>query len=414
MKFRVQAFDQSGKAVVETVEAADANEAADILRRRALFVSSSEPLASGSLHTDASKPTRTVGAGRRLPAVSAMARQLSVLISTGTPLVEAIKSLERQAGDAGWQAVLRDVRERLEEGKQLSEAMAIHPEWFDPICRSLVCAGENSGKLDVLLDRLAQLVRQQQKVRSSLIGAMVYPCLLITVAVGVLGLMVGFVMPRFEGLFKSLGAGLPPTTKVLMSVGAGAREYWWAILAAAIVTVLLARLWLATDAGRRAIDVALVSLPQIGRVTRAFATARLARVLGVLLEGRVALLDALSLVRQSSGNSLYADLIRRAEDAVTRGENLSTVLARPATGPALILPSVYEAVRSAEKTGQVGPVLINLAQSLDEDNEVLVRSLTSIMEPLILVVLGAIVGLVAISMFLPLFDLAAAGHGGGA
>jgi type II secretory pathway component PulF len=153
----------------------------------------------------------------------------------------------------------------------------------------------------------------------------------------------------------------------------------------------------------------VVRLPVFGKVVRSFATSRVTRVLGVLLEGRVPMLDALRLTRESTGNQCYADLVMLAEDEVTRGGNISSVFA----SSGLVSQSVTEAVRSGEKTGQVGPVLVNLAAFMDEDNEVILRSLTSIVEPVILIVLGVLVGFVAISMFLPLFDLATTAQSGG-
>jgi type II secretory pathway component PulF len=288
--------------------------------------------------------------------------------------------------------------------------MARFPRYFDPVCRSLVAAGESGGKIDDMLRRLALLVRQSLKIRTGLAGSMVYPTLLIFVSIGVLGAMFGFVLPRFEGLFKTLEAPLPPTTKIMMGISTWMRQYWWIALGVLISTGVGLKYWLSTPSGRRWSHVTIVRLPQIGRIVRALATARIARVLGVLLEGKVPLLDALQLTREATGNMCYADLVAAAEDRVIRGENISS-----AFGSSRLIPqSVTEAIRSGEKTGQLAAVLTNIADYLDEDNEVVIRSITSIVEPLILLALGLVVGFVAISMFLPLFDLTStAGKGGG-
>jgi len=409
MKFSYRGFDKSGAPVADTTEGADRHDATEALRKRGIFVTEVSEFRSDQAPRPVprGRARGTPSRGRRLDDLAIFTRQLSLLVQTGTPLVDAIASLQRQVPPGAWHDVLTTVKARVEEGAQLSEAMAQHPQYFDAVCRSLIAAGEQGGKLDVMLGRLAKLVRQQVKVRKTVTGAMVYPCLLIGVSLVVVTAMLGFVLPRFEGLFTSLDTPLPPTTKYLMIASGVLRTYWWAIVGGLAVLGGGLKVWLSTQAGRQAWDVFTIKAPQLGKVTRSFATARIARMLGVLLEGKVSLLEALTLTRQSMGNSLYIALLNKAEQAVTRGESVSSALA----DPMLINPAVCEALRSGERTGQVAPVLVSVAEYLDEDNEVLIKTLTGLMEPIILIVLGIIVGVVAISMFLPLFDLTAAGGG---
>jgi type II secretory pathway component PulF len=424
MKLSYRGFDKSGSPVNDTIEAPDRNEAVENLRRRGIFVSEMSEASAGTPGTAKTKGPGSLFAllknmrGQRLEHVAAFTRQLSLLVSTGTPVVEAMMSLEHQAPQGPFREVLGAIRQRIEEGAQLSDAMAAHPDYFDPVCRSLVCAGEQGGKLEVMLQRLASLIRQQVKIRKTVKGAMIYPMLLICIAIVVVCSMLGFVLPRFEGLFKSLDTPLPPTTKFLMAASNMLRAYWWVVLSFITAAGVGLKLWLSTPGGRLAMDRFLVTAPQLGRVTRSFNTARIARMLGTLLDGKVALLEALSLTKQSLSNSLYINLLARAEDAVTKGDNVSNALADPHDGHQLIIPSVADALKSGERTGQMAPVLTSVAQFLDEDNEVLVKTLTGLMEPVILIILGLIVGVVAISMFLPLFDLTSAtgpgGPGGGA
>lgn len=339
-------------------------------------------------------------------------RQLQVLVATGTPLVQSLAALERQSQNPAWRSVIADIRRRVEEGVPLSAAMECHPKCFDTIYRSLIAAGESAGNLEQMLARLAALTRQQLKVRSSIIGTLTYPCLLLVVAIGVLGLMIGFILPRFSGLYETLDSPLPPSTKVLMWLSEMLRAYWWAVLGVLIPTGIGVKVWLATSRGQRLIDTVLIRLPQFGKIVRSFATARITRLLGVLVESHIPLLDALALTRQSAGNSHYADLIGKAEDAVTRGDPMSSAFAAP-PGDRLVTPYVTEAIRNGEQSGQVGPLLLSISEFLDEENEVVIKSLTSIIEPMILIMLGLMVGAIAMSMFLPLFDLTAAAGGGG-
>jgi len=412
MKYEIRAFDKAGKPVNEIFEAPEEAEARESARKRGLFVTEVvESRGGGSARKSAAAPRR-ISSGKRLLHLSGFTRQLSVLVSTGTPLVEAIGSLERQAPEGDWRNVLSDLRQRVEEGKQFSEALERHPQYFDAIARSLIAAGESGGKLDAMLDRLSKLVRQQEKIRSQLLGALVYPCLLVFVSVGVLGLMIGFVLPRFEGLFKTLGTPLPPMTAVLMGLSTFLREFWWVLLIGLVAASVAIKMWVSSASGKLGTDRLLVVLPKIGPITRNFATARVVRMLGVLLEAKVALLEALQLTRQSAGNVMYADMLARAEQIVTKGENVSVAFTARAGERELIPVSVCEALRSGERTGRMGAVLVSIAEAMDEDNEILVKALTSILEPIILIVLGLIVGGVATSMFLPLFDLTAAAQGG--
>ncbi len=237
---------------------------------------------------------------------------------------------------------------------------------------------------------------------------MVYPCLLVVVALVVLTTLLTFVLPRFTMLFKTLDTALPPTTQMLMVMSDFLRGYWWAIIPTLVGSAFLGWAWIKTESGRRSFATLALRLPRLGALTRNFATAQITRLLGILLQGRVPLVDALQLTQESTANHHYIQLLQNARDAVTRGETLASAFAKTD----LVNSSVCEAMRSGDKSGQLGPLLNTIADYLDEENEVTLRSLTSILEPLILIVLGVLVGFVALSLFLPLFDLTAATRGG--
>lgn len=408
MKFSCEGFDRRGKPVTEVIEARDTLEATEMLHRRGIFASRVTPQTKAEApRTPSRARTGRFGEMRRLRAVSSLFRQLSVLLASGTPVADAIAAVERQIRDEAFRTVVCSVRTRVEEGMQFSDALAQHPAVFDGVCRSLVCAGESSGRMDEMLARLSDMIRSQLRTRQTVANAMVYPCLLLLVAVAVGVAMLGFVLPRFEGLFQTLNAPLPTTTRWLMSLSAFIREWWMVLLGTGGVLALVVRLYFSTPRGIDGLGRALLSLPHIGMVLRDLTTARLARVLGVLLTGRVGMVDALRLVKATATLPAYAQLLSRAEEIVTRGESLSEAL----NNHALITPAVCEAVRSGERSGRVGQVLTQLADSMDEENELRLKTLTGLLEPVILMVMGLVVGSVAISMFLPLFDLTAAGRG---
>jgi len=335
-------------------------------------------------------------------------RQLHALVSCGTPLVEALTAMEHQTRPGPWRDALGDVRSRVEQGTPFSAAAAEYPEFFDCVCLSLLGAGESSGNLPAMLDRIATMTRKQLAVRNAIAGAMIYPCLLSVISVGVLGVLMVFVVPRFGELFASLGAKLPPTTEAMLYVSGLLQARWWIALPCLVAAVVAAKVWLSRPAGRMAVDTVVLRLPQVGRMVRNFATAKILRLMGVLLDGHVDILEALRLTARSASNHHYAELIREAEDAVTQGRTLHSAFSRSD----LITPAVCEAIRNGEQSGQVGPLLLNIADFLDEDNELVVRSLTSIIEPVILILMGLLVGTVAVSLFMPLFDLTAMTQGG--
>lgn len=406
MKLAYKGFNRNGQAVSDVIEATDAAEGTDKLRRTGIYVTEIRDAGASGDAVSVGKAARSGSFGKngRLKLVSMFLRQLHVLIATGTPLAEALVTLEKQAADARFRAVVGQVRAKVEQGAALSQAMEPHPQYFNAICRGLVAAGESGGQLAEMLERLAVLTRKQVHVRSSVNGAMIYPALLTVVAIAVLLTLLTFVLPRFSELFASLDTPLPPTTKLLMFFSVLIRTYWWALPFIAGGSLFFGWTFLKTPAGRRRLDWLAIRAPQFGPIVRSFETAKLTRLLGILIQGRVPLLEALTLTRTASGNSYYAALLGNAEEAITRGESLAGALG----DATLVSPSVSEAVRSGEKSGQLGPLLTTLADFLDEENEVTLRSLTSIIEPVILIILGVLVGFIAISMFLPLFDLTSA------
>lgn len=407
MKMAYTAFNQTGQQVAATIEASSAAVATESLRRQGLYVtrmSASGETAAPSLGRRRGRGSRS----RRLQDVAMFMRQMYALVSCGTPLVQALAALERQAKPGSWRDTVIDIRRRVEEGSTLSAAMELHAEYFDGVCRSLVAAGEVSGNLAGMMDRIATMTRKELHVRQTLKGAMVYPSLLLVVAGAVLAVLLVVVVPKFGDLFKGLDVPLPPTTQALLVLSAAVRSYWWAVLVLATAAGAGIRFGLASPAGHRAMDTAMLKLPQIGAITRSFITARMTRLLGELMQSHVSVLDALCLTRQSVGNHHYVALVLAAEEAVTHGRPISSAF----SGTDLVAPSVCESIRSGEQSGQVGPLLVNIADFLDEENEIILKSLTSIIEPVILIGMGILVATVAISMFTPLFDLTAMTQGG--
>ncbi|MFW6061428.1 MAG: type II secretion system F family protein, partial [Planctomycetota bacterium] len=316
MKFHYEAYDKMGQQASDVVEAANRAEAEEELRRRGLYVTS---LSRGSRGKGAGGKGGAFGRSRRLKNLAIFCRQLYVLVSSGTPVMEALSALERQVSDPSWRRVIHAVRVDVEKGASLQEAMEKHPVYFDSVVRSMVAAGESGGNLVAMLDRLGTLVQSRLHVRKTVIGAMVYPVLLVGLAGAVMAVMLAFVVPRFAGLFEMLEVPLPPSTKVLITASDLIKGWWWAILIVLGGGVMGVKFWLSSPKGRRMVDTVLIRMPQLGTIVKSFAVARIVRLLGVLLDSRVPLIEALQLTRAGLSNSHYVELMTRAEDAVLRG-----------------------------------------------------------------------------------------------
>ena len=404
MNFSYQAYEKSGTFNTGTIEASSKEDAYEMLRKKGYFV-------SGLVDCDETsgrKKSKSRSSKVTSRTVAEFARELSVLIATGTPLVEAISSIERQSTNETWTSVLNDVRMRLEEGDTLTAALNDRSEIFGAVFRSLVAAGESSGHLDAMLQRVAILTRKQAQIRSSLTGALMYPVLLIGVAVIVIGMLIGVVLPRFAGMFETLDTPLPASTAVLMSISEFIRTYWFGVIPGIIIAIVFAVRWVGSEKGQQTLGVLSLKVPKLGHIQRSFMTARITRLMGVLLEAKVPMLESIALTRESVSNPRYVELLNQAERAVTKGEPISSAFIREG----LMLPSACEAVRNGEQTGRLADVLVQISDYLDEDNETFVKSASSLIEPVIMIGLGILVGFVAVSMFLPLFDLTATAGGG--
>ncbi len=398
MNWRYVGYDTSGAPKRGTVEAASEGAARDTLRQRGVLV-----LEIGEDNGSPQARQRVKGPKGKLGDISQFMRHLSVLIASGTPLAEGVEAMASQTRDEKFQAVLNRVRGEIESGTPLSEAMAAHPGYFDEVCRAMVAAGETSGKLGDMLERIASLMRQKLAMRRAIVGAMIYPVILISIGFVVVLVMLIMVFPRFEEMFSTLDTPVPPSTQFCLWLSVIVREWWWALLAGAVPAAFLIRLSLRQPATVRAMERALLRAPKVGEIARSIASARLSRMVSLLLESHLPLLDVLSLCAGSMRSPEYATLLNQAHDAAEAGQPISTVFERAD----LLHGLVREGVRTGERTGKLGMMLGNVADFLEEENEATLKALSAIIEPLLLVTLGIIVGGIATSMFLPLFDLTA-------
>jgi len=436
MNLTYEAIDTDGQRTTDTVEAADRQEAIESLRHRGLFVTritkTQDSRASTAFEHDAkgvrqtterhTRPTmeRKVGVApeRRigrptgskggpkigLKTLTLFTRQMAMLLRAGSGLVPAMSAISRQMSNPGHKSLLLRIVGDLEEGSTLTDALRKHPRTFDPVYCAIVAAGEASASLGDMFERLATIVGKRRAMRRKILGALAYPALLIVMCGSILQVLLFFVLPRFADMFVQLGIEAPSSTKALLALGTFIRGYWAVALIAVAAGVIGGLTILRSTRGRQCVCNLQIRIPLIGRLRSRLIQGQVLRTMGMLIESRVGLLDTLELVRESTKNDRFQRLFDGLENAVTSGGQPSTAF----EGSGLVDPSICQAVRTGEESGSLGEALTYCADVMDEANEELVNVVARLLEPAILLVMGAVVGGVAISLFLPLFDLTSA------
>lgn len=337
-------------------------------------------------------------------------RQLATLVEAGMPLLRGLRTLEEQAERPRLRRVINDVAEAIENGGSLAEAVAAHPRIFNRLYVSLVKAGELGGALELTLARLAEFMEKAQKLKGKVRAALFYPCAVLVIALGVLITMVVFVVPRFKLVFDGLlgGAPLPAFTRLVFGISDAAAHHWaWLCGAVAIVIGGLAGA-VRTSFGRRVLDECKLAMPVLGPLFRKLAVARFAGTLGTLLGNGVPVLQALAIVKETAGNVVVGDVLVAVQENVKQGEPLAPTLKGSGVFPAMVAGMVDV----GEQTGALPEMLLKIADTYDAEVDSAASALSSLLEPIMLVLLAGIVGSIVIAMFLPLIYVASAGFDG--
>jgi len=328
-------------------------------------------------------------------------RQLATLVKAGMPLLRALHTISDQVDPGPLREVFAAIARDVEGGIKLSEALSRAPRWFPPFYVNMVRAGEVGGLLDEILLRLADLMEKNARLRDRVKGALMYPAFVMLTAVCILVVLMIFVVPTFVGMFSELGSALPLPTQILVTVSSLMRTWWWAALAALFGLGTLLRLAARTLMGKRLLDRIAYRAPVFGTLVQQLLIARFARTFGTLLSSGVPILSALSTVRATVTNSVMDDAL---ED-VSRSLKVGETLARPMELSGVFPPLVSRMIALGEETGQLDKMLVQLAASYEEQVEVALGGLTQLLEPVMIVFVGGIVGFIVIAMFLPLMSL---------
>jgi len=333
--------------------------------------------------------------------VAVVTRQLATLVGAGLPMLECLSALVDQVESPRLKKVIAEVREQVKEGSSLSEALRPHPKVFSELYVSMVAAGEASGTLGPMLARLADFAERQVALSGMIVATMTYPAVMVVIGLLVLSLLMTFVVPKVTQVFADMHAALPTPTIVLIAISDFVRSYWWALILLAGAAWWVFRRWAATEAGRLVWDRTTLSLPVVGKLVRMVAISRFTRTLSTLLAGGIPLLEALSITQRVVLNRVLADAIGAASENIKEGESVAAPLAASGVFP----PMVTHMVAVGEATGELEAMLVKVAEAYDREVQTTVGSLTSILSPIMILVMGGVVFAIVMAILLPIVEL---------
>jgi type IV pilus assembly protein PilC len=330
-------------------------------------------------------------------------RKLAAMLSAGLPIVASLNALERQARQPPFRSLIAQIRKGIENGAALSESLKRFPSVFDELYTNLVRAGESGGHLAETMARLASLLEASARLRRKVRGAMVYPIVVLCVALAITTGMILFIVPVFADMFASFRQALPAPTLFLLKLSHFLRQFLPLVVAAAVAGVVVFRKWKQTPAGAYAMDRFILKLPVFGDLTRKVASARFARTFGQLIHSGVPILSALDIASGATGNKVAARVVLDSMAVVERGDPLSSALAnQPVFDPMLV-----DMLQAGEKTGKIDEMMTFTADYFDDEVNTTLDNLTALLEPVLMMLLGAVIGGIVVCMFLPLFKLPA-------
>src|SRR5579884_711934 len=396
-EFTYDAINAQGVLLSGSLTAPDISAAREQLQSRGLLPKSlAERAAAGD--TSVGSAFKKV----KSKSLQVFARQLATMIEAGVSVVAALVTLEEQTDDKYLRDIVAEVRADVETGMILSRALARHPRVFNRLFVSMVAAGESSGTLDTVLDRVATQIEKETKLKRRVKGAMVYPTVVLTFASLVLGFMLLFIVPVFQNVFTQLNGQLPTPTKIVIGASHALRDYWFLIFPVIGLAVWSVRRWIRSDTGRPVWDQFRLRIPmKIGDVVQKVALARLSRTLATLVAAGVDILTALEIAAGTAGNWVIEQSLRHTAERVHEGVPISGPLAEDPIFP----PMVSQMVRIGEETGELDKMLGKVADFYEDEVDSSIQSLTSIIEPILMIGVGAMVGTIVISMYLPMFKL---------
>jgi len=391
----------AGESQAGEIEVTRPEEAMDILRKKRILVTSMKPKGGGFSF---GKGGGSIGTKD----LAIFTRQFATMISAGLPLVQCLDILAKQASKPSLGRIITEVTREVESGSTLSDALGRHKNVFDDLFRNMVAAGEAGGVLDEILMRLATYIEKADALKRKIQSAMVYPAVVLTVALGATAFMLIFIIPTFAKMFTDFGGELPLPTKIVLMMSGFLTKPWWVIVLLIAGAAFAFKRYYATEDGRRTVDALTLKIPVLGDVMLKGSVARFTRTLGTLIASGVPILSGLEITARTAGNKIISEAIMVARTSIREGETVSAPLKQSGVFP----PMVVQMIAVGEQTGALDEMLTKIAVFYEAEVDTAVDTLTSIIEPVMIVVMGGIVGGMVVAMYLPMFKLISVVAGG--
>ncbi|HWV38970.1 MAG TPA: type II secretion system inner membrane protein GspF [Vulgatibacter sp.] len=405
--FEFKGYNDAGKAVTGIRDAENAKVLRAVLRRDGIFLTevTAERAAAGgqsAIGTARNLKLLQFLVGRiKTDDVAILTRQLATLLHAGIPLVEALTALIDQVEHDRLKTIVSQVKERVNEGASLADALAEHPKAFSNLYVNMVRSGEHSGALDVVLTRLADFTEGQARLRSKILGTMMYPAIMMVIGLLIVVVLLTVVVPKIAKMFEDMQATLPLITRILIGSANFATQYWWLLLLLALLSGWIFVKWRATPAGTAKVDALLLRMPVFGPLIRMLAIARFSRTLSTLLKSGVPLLTSMGIVKALVTNTVLSGVIEDARESIREGESIAGPLKRSGQFP----PIVYHMISIGERSGQLEEMLANVASAYDSQVETRIGALTSLLEPVMIVMMGGVVAFIVFSILMPILQM---------
>ena len=333
--------------------------------------------------------------------ISLFSRQLATLLKAGLPLIMALNALIDQFEETKIRKVIYQIREKVNGGSSFANALADHPRYFSDLYVSMVNAGESSGALDIVLERLAEFSEKQNELKNKIRATLAYPIIMGVIGFAILGFLFTYVIPKVTSIFEETKQVLPLPTLLLIGISNFLKKFWWAILAAIIVAYIMIKRTLKTESGRYYYDNLKLKLPIFGSLFQKIAISRFSRTLGTLLNSGIPILQSLDIVKTVVANKVLHKAIEDAGQNISEGADIATPLKKSKLFP----PIVIHMIATGERSGQLEEMLLKVSESYDNETDSTIKALTSLMEPIMIVIMGIAVGFVVIAILLPIFDM---------
>ena len=401
-RFKYEAKAVNGQSMNGEIDAANEAEARVKLRAQKLFPLRLVSLAAGQTSNQKKGGKKVPSGGVKAKDLQIFTRQFSTLLSSGIPVLQSLAVLGKTSRAPALNAALNGIVEQVGEGRRLADCMGQYGKVFDKLYVNMVRAGEESGNLDGILARLASYIEKSVKIKGKIKGAMFYPAAIVFVAAVVVSALLIFVIPKFQELFASNGQELPKLTAYVVAASSVLKNYWYLIFGGIGGGIFALVKYYGTENGKNTIDRILIDIPLMGDLIQKGAVARFSRTLATLLESGVAIIEALDISSKTVGNIVIETAILRSKEAISEGKSLVVPLEKEKYIP----PMVVQMIGVGEQTGNLEQMLTKIADFYEDEVDVAVGALTSMMEPMLMVVLGGIIAVIVIAMYLPIFNMA--------